>query len=188
MLPKIIGRFASAYPNVALEVFSDLSSKLLSAEQRSQYDLILALHDEQSAKRRGLIRSDELVWVGSAEHELQKQQPLPLVLAQDGCLYRKRTLHGLNKIGRAWRIVHTNPDLSGIEAALQEGLGITVLARSTVSGVFKNSGNGNFKRQFAHPRRNRYQPAIQEEWRLAGLRKTGRIHSRQFGIGFFNNA
>ncbi|MBT8151223.1 MAG: LysR family transcriptional regulator [Gammaproteobacteria bacterium] len=145
LLPKIIGRFASAYPNVALEVVSDLCSKLLSPEHRSQYDLVLALHDEQSSKRRGLIRSDELVWVGSAEHELQKQTPLPLVLAQDGCLYRKRTLHGLNKIGRAWRIVHTNPDLSGIEAALQEGLGITVLARSTVPASLKILATGSSK-------------------------------------------
>ncbi|MGB5325580.1 MAG: LysR substrate-binding domain-containing protein [Pseudomonadales bacterium] len=143
LLPKIIGRFASAYPNVALEVFSDLSRNLLSAEQRSQYDLVLALHDNHSANRRGLIRSDALVWVGSPDHALQKQQPLPLVLAQDGCLYRKRTLRALDKIARPWRIVHTNPDLSGIESALQEGLGITVLARSTVPAGLQVIGSGS---------------------------------------------
>ncbi len=132
LVPKIIGRFAQSYPNITLEVFSDLSRNLMSENQREHYDLILALHDKPSAKRRGLIRSDKLVWVGSQNHMADRQDILPLVLAQDGCLYRKRVLRALEKIKRPWHIIHTNPDLSGIRAAIEEGLGITVLALSTV--------------------------------------------------------
>lgn len=132
LLPKIIGRFAASYPNVTLEVFSDLSRNLMSEKQREQYDLILALHEKPTPRRRGLIRSDPLVWVGSKEQRVERQQAVPLILAQDGCIYRKRALAALNKMKRSWRIVHTNPDLSGIKVAIQEGLGITVLARSTV--------------------------------------------------------
>ncbi|NNL57628.1 MAG: LysR family transcriptional regulator, partial [Pseudomonadales bacterium] len=142
LLPKIVGRFASAYPNVTLEVFSDLSRNLMSQAQREQYDLILALHDKPSPQRRGLIRSDELVWVGSREHRIDKQRELPLVLAQDGCLYRKRALRALDKIKRRWRIIHTNPDLSGIQAAIEEGLGVTVLAGSTVPAELVVLGRG----------------------------------------------
>lgn len=143
LLPKIVGRFTAAYPNVALEVFSDLSRNLLSEQQREQYDLILALHDKPSATRRGLIRSDELVWVGSHEHRIDRQQSLPLVLAQDGCLYRKRALRSLDKMKRPWRVIHTNPDLSGIQAAIQEGLGVTVLAGSTVPEELLVLGKGS---------------------------------------------
>jgi DNA-binding transcriptional LysR family regulator len=132
LLPKIVGRFAQAYPNVALEVFSDLSKNLVSEEQREQFDLILALHNKPSIRRKGRIKSDELVWVGCKEHRCEQQQELPLVMAQDGCLYRKRAVQSLEKIGQPWRIVHTNPDLSGIRTAIEEGLGVTVLARSTV--------------------------------------------------------
>ena len=132
LLPKIAGRFAASYPNVTLELFSDLSRNLMSEQQRANYDLVLALHDKPSPSRRGLLRSDQLVWVGSRDHRLDKQRPLPLVLAQDGCIYRKRALKMLDKIRHPWQIIHTNPDLSGIKVAIQEGLGITVLARSTV--------------------------------------------------------
>jgi len=132
LLPKIIGRFTQAHPHVRLEVFSDLSRNLLSDIQREPYDLILALHDQATTQRRGHIKSDELVWVGSSQQPLERQAALPLILAQDGCLYRKRALQRLEKIRRPWRIVHTNPDLSGIRAAIEAGLGITVLARSTV--------------------------------------------------------
>jgi len=132
LLPKIIGRFAAAYPNVTLEVFSDLSKNLTSETQRNQYDMILALHEKPVANRRGLIRSDELVWVSSEDYRIDKHHALPLVLAQDGCIYRKRALRALDKLKYPWRIIHTNPDLSGIKTAIEEGLGVTVLARSTV--------------------------------------------------------
>jgi DNA-binding transcriptional LysR family regulator len=132
LLPKIIGRFAQSYPQVTLEVLSDLSRNLLSEPQRAQYDLILGLHDKLSAKRKGLIKSDRLVWVGKKDYLNDRQDKLPLVLAQDGCLYRKRALKALDKIKQPWRIIHTNPDLSGIQAAISEGLGITVLAQSTI--------------------------------------------------------
>ncbi len=132
LLPNIVGRFAQAYPNVRMEVFSDLSRHLTSESQRGLYDLILALHDKHNAERRGFIRSDELVWVGTKDTQIDHARELPLVLAQDGCLYRKRALRKLDQLKRQWRIVHTNPDLAGIKAAITTGLGLTVLAKSTV--------------------------------------------------------
>ena len=137
LLPNIVGRFAQAYPNVSMEVFSDLSRNLTSEIQRGEYDLILALHDQHKPSRRGLVRSDELVWVGSQDSKAYKANDIPLVLAQEGCLYRKRALKKLEQLKREWRIVHTNPDLAGIQAAILAGLGITVLARSTVPNTLK---------------------------------------------------
>lgn len=132
LLPGIVGRFAQAYPNVTLETFSDLSRNLRADDQRGKYDLVLALHSQSSSRRKGLIKNDELVWVGSPKHQSEKEAELPLILAQEGCLYRQRALQSLDKIKRRWRLVYSNADLRGIEAAIQAGLGVTVLARSTV--------------------------------------------------------
>lgn len=143
LLPKIIGRFAASYTNVTLEVVSDLSRNLLSDEQRGRYDLILGLHDRSISNRRGRISSDELVWVGHSKQRIERGQTLPLILAQEGCIYRKRALSILDRIKRPWRIVHTNPDLSGIKTAIEEGLGITVLTRSTVPEGLVILGKGS---------------------------------------------
>ena len=136
LLPKIISRFAKAYPDVTLEVTCDLSRNLLSEEQRHQYDLILALHDEVTSGRkraiRNFVRSDALVWVTSPGSRAHVQETLPLVAAPSGCIYRQRALRRLGEAKRSCRIVYTIPDLTGIQAAIDEGLGITVLARSTV--------------------------------------------------------
>lgn len=132
LLPKIVGRFAQAYPNVTLEVTCALSKQLLSEVGRRSYDLILALHDDPAMAGHNLVKEDELVWVTSGDHDAHLQSPLPLIVAPDGCIYRKRGIECLKESQRDWRIVYTIPDLTGIQAAIQEGLGVTVLARSTV--------------------------------------------------------
>ena len=58
--------------------------------------------------------------------------PLPLIVAPKGCIYRQRGIEKLRENQRDWRIVYTIPDLTGIQAAIDEGLGVTVLAKSTV--------------------------------------------------------
>lgn len=130
LLPKIVGRFAQAYPNVTLEVTCALSKQLLSEPHR--YDLILALHDDPSTAGDNLVKEDDLVWVTGIDHDAHLQLPLPLIVAPKGCIYRKRGVEQLKGNNRDWRIVYTIPDLTGIQAAINEGLGVTVLAKSTV--------------------------------------------------------
>ena len=43
LLPKIVGRFAKAYPNVTLEVNCQLSKTLLSKSGRANHDIIFGL-------------------------------------------------------------------------------------------------------------------------------------------------
>lgn len=132
LLPRIVSRFCNTYPNVTLEVFSDLSRNLSQDLKRNRYDLILKLHDEPRAGDASLIKMDELVWVGGRNTVLNQERPVALVAAPDGCIYRSRATARLQAAGQPWRIVYTIPDLTGIASAIDEGLGVTVLARSTV--------------------------------------------------------
>ena len=132
LLPKIVSRFAKAYPNVTLEVNCELSKQLLSKEGKASHDLILALEDKPSAIGSNLVKTDDLVWVASADHNAQKVSTVPLIAAAKGCIYRHRAIRVLDKSQQPWQIVYTNPDLTGIQYAIQEGLGVTVLAKSTV--------------------------------------------------------
>lgn len=137
LLPKIVGRFSKTYPGVGLEVKCDLSRNLLADNKKDEFDLILALHDNPSTKRGSQIKADDLVWVSSADHDAHAQTVVPLIVAPDPCIYRNRGIAQLNKIKQAWKIVYTNQDLSGIQAAIEEGLGVTVLAKSTVPATLK---------------------------------------------------
>ena len=132
LLPKIVSRFAKAYPNVTLEVNCELSKKLLSKEGKANHDLILALEDSPSKTASDLLKTDDLVWVASRDHNAQKVSIVPLIAAAEGCIYRHRAIKILDHHQQPWQIVYTIPDLTGIQHAIEEGLGVTVLARSTV--------------------------------------------------------
>lgn len=136
LLPRVLGRFAHSYPAVTLEIHCDLSRNLL-AEQGSPYDLVLALYDDIDTSNPAYIGSDELVWVTSASHDTHRQPTLPLIVAPTPCLYRARAIRALKDVGRSWRISYTNTDISGIQTAIEEGLGVTVLAQKTVPDTLR---------------------------------------------------
>jgi len=142
LLPKIIGEFSKLYPEVALEVTSALSKSLLNDDNRQDFDLVMALIDPQQHVEGELLLNDPLVWVGD------KNQPLPvnglsLVLAPDGCVYRSRVITMLKQQTTQWRISYTNADLSGITAAIKQGLGISALAKSSVPKQLDIIQHGN---------------------------------------------
>ncbi|EWS98253.1 LysR family transcriptional regulator [Pseudoalteromonas sp. SCSIO 43095] len=130
ILPSIIGDFVALYPDVSLEVKSRLSKHLLSDERQDQFDLVLALNEQLDSEKFPIFIQDQLVWVGDLS--LAQNETVTLVTAPEGCIYRRRATQALEKAGIKYRIVYSNADLTGLIAALKEGLGITVLAKSTV--------------------------------------------------------
>ena len=132
LLPKIVSRFAKAYPNVTLEVNCELSKHLLTKAGKARHDLILALGEQSADKNSDLIKNDDLVWVANSTQNPLKVEVMPLIVAAEGCIYRQRAVQCLDRSKLPWQIVYTNPDLTGIQYAIQEGLGVTVLAKSTV--------------------------------------------------------
>jgi DNA-binding transcriptional LysR family regulator len=132
LLPEILGRFALTHPNVMLEVTCDLSRNLLSRMDKGEFDLVIALHEDPKEKGGTLLMSEALVWIGSREHLGHEASTLPLVVAPSPCLYRQRMLQSLRSQQRDWRITYGSSSYEGILAAVRAGLGVTVLAASTV--------------------------------------------------------
>ncbi|UAA39866.1 LysR family transcriptional regulator [Paraneptunicella aestuarii] len=134
LLPNIIGAFNNAHPDVTLEVTSALSADLLKQHSQQAFDLLLVLGHQIHPDEQTI--TDRLVWVGPADNRPIEEQ-LSLVLAPDGCVYRRKILQELERQQKGWRISFTNSDLTGITAAIKEGLGITALARSTIPSELK---------------------------------------------------
>lgn len=131
LLPSLIGEFSQRYPDVSLDVTSALSRHLLSNARKDDFDLVLALVPPDQPTTGEVIRKDDLVWVGDDSYPI-KPDMLSLVLAPDGCVYRSRAIELLKQQTQMWKIRYTNPDLYGLIAAMQQGLGVTPLARSSV--------------------------------------------------------
>jgi DNA-binding transcriptional LysR family regulator len=137
LMPKIIRRFINTYPEISLEVHCALSKDLLCEPLKSKFDLILSQQEDADSSQEGHIITDQLVWVGSQRFVNTIPEKLPIIAAPSPCLYRKRVTSVLNAHKKNWQIIYTIADLNGIQTAINEDLGITALARSTVPpGLF----------------------------------------------------
>ncbi len=136
LLPSIIGEFSQRYPDITLEVTSALSRELLSDTNADMFDLILALVPSEQPQLGEVVLNDELVWVGDPNHRLSSKA-IQLVVAPNGCVYRSRIIEKLKRQTHAWKITFTNADLYGLVAAIQQGLGVTALAKSSLPSVLK---------------------------------------------------
>lgn len=129
-LPYVLGNFAKANPNIALDVVSDISRALVNQREANRSDLILAIHEEDSPLRPVKRWRDPVVWVGVTD--VAARRPLPLVLYPEGCGYRRRLLAALTGNGISARVAYSGASLSGIQAAVESGLGVTALSHHTV--------------------------------------------------------
>ena len=135
-LPRILAGFTRRYPDVRLEVVSQLSRDLLQEQKAQNLDLVIAFN-ESSRGRSSNAWTEELVWVQSSDARFEEQGFLPLVVAPQGCTYRERMLDTLDSKHAQWQIVYTGTSYGGIRAAVMAGLGVTALAKSTVPSGLK---------------------------------------------------
>lgn len=139
-LPGVLARFARAYPRVALNVDCNFSSDLLERFYRGEYDLVLVKREPLGPAGGIPVWRDVLVWVSGHQLVLDKHQPIPLVLAPAPDVYRQRALASLQAANREWRLVYTSVSSEGLQAAVQAGLGITVLSKGMVPAGLKVLG------------------------------------------------
>ncbi len=132
VLPESLGRFSDAHLDSMLTVGCALSTELLASLDADAYDLVIAMTAEPPS--RPVVRAwrEELVWVGRPSAGAKTEEPLPLIVYPEGCIYRERMVRALNVAGRPWRMTYTSPSLSSLIAAARSGLGVTVLSKRTV--------------------------------------------------------
>lgn len=125
-LTEIVSAFARSRPDVRLSVCCDLSFRLREALAQDELDVVL-LKREPAAGPCVAAWPERLHWTGARAALPAREETVRLVVRPAGCLYRERAIHALERAGRRWRIVYESPNLPGIQAALQGGLGISVL-------------------------------------------------------------
>lgn len=131
-LPEILTRFANAYPLVQVEVICEPSESLTESSRKGKVDL--AIVTELPGNEEGqVLRREKTVWATSGSHLAHETDPLPLVLFQQGCIFRTWGLKSLDQSGRRYRIAYSSPSITGIEAIVGAGLGVTVLVRSILN-------------------------------------------------------
>jgi DNA-binding transcriptional LysR family regulator len=132
-LPDVLAAFTGAHPRVELEVTCDLTLNLLDRFQAGDFDLVMIKREVGGPTHGVRVWREPLVWVGQEGADVPAVgETIPLVVSPQPCVYRKRATRALDEAGRRWRVAYTSTSLTGCQAAVRAGLGLTVLPREMV--------------------------------------------------------
>jgi DNA-binding transcriptional LysR family regulator len=123
-LPSALGQFKRAHPLIRVEANVDRNSVLLEKLNKGQLDLAMFFSDPLPPKAELLARLP-MVWIGGSQPAWQPGEPVPLVLFEAPCVFRRAGIEALDAAGIPWRIAFTSPSLAGLWAAVDAGLGIS---------------------------------------------------------------
>ncbi len=129
-LTPVLRSFASRYAGVEIELTCEQSTSLIPRVQRGELDLALVSRDKP--QRGQFLFQEPLVWVGAAQYEAWRRDPLPIAVYEAGSMARTATLNALATKRRAYRIVYHSSSLAGQLAAVDSGVAIAVLTRCSV--------------------------------------------------------
>jgi DNA-binding transcriptional LysR family regulator len=131
-LTQLLAAFSRSHAGLRLDVRADQSIYLRRDLERGELDLALLKRD---ANERGGIASwpERVHWVTSKSHPIDpKISSVPLIGFPAGCLYRTGAIHAIESSGRAWHMAYTSSSLSGIQAAVAAGLGLSILSEMAI--------------------------------------------------------
>jgi len=130
-LPPILSSYTAAYPKVDLEVYCRPSTELLKMKGREAPD-ISVISQGPNRPIDEVVRSERTIWATSAKHFVHERDPLPVALYEPGCVVRQSVLEALDKHGRAYRMVYSSASHTGLIAAVESGIAVTAIAKSTL--------------------------------------------------------
>ncbi|OPA86509.1 LysR family transcriptional regulator [Pseudomonas fluorescens] len=129
-MASMLSEFVRARPEARLETVSGMSTDLRRQLDNGEIDIALVKREAGSGECHASW-PEPLVWVCSEGQDLSAET-LPLALFPQGCIYRQRAIRTLDKARRSWRVAFGSHSLTGIQAAVTSGLGISILPNTAV--------------------------------------------------------
>src|SRR3954469_3661064 len=104
-LPGVLERFARTHPRVQIEVEADRSTELIQRVGTGQLDLALGWTPSGRTDTGEVIASVPVGWIARAGSRFTRDvsQPLPLVVFNEPCVFRRLALAALDAEAIAWR-------------------------------------------------------------------------------------
>ncbi|RJL71947.1 LysR family transcriptional regulator [Acinetobacter radioresistens] len=126
-LTPVLKRFAPLYSGVEIELICEQSTSLIPRVENDDIDL--ALISRGNPRQGTLLFHEPMVWVGSPQFEIWREDPLPIAVYESTSLAKKSAINSLALQGRRYRVVYNSSSLAGQIAAVESGLAIAVFTQ-----------------------------------------------------------
>jgi DNA-binding transcriptional LysR family regulator len=130
-LTSALKRFQRTQPDVELRLMVAAPAELELLLTHGELDFVIT--DPTWIKDRPVIEwSSRLAWLASTDFSIDPLKILPLVLCESTDRWRDKILSSLRRSGWEWRVVFESASLDATLAAIDAGLGVSVLLPETV--------------------------------------------------------
>lgn len=132
-LPEILARFSRSNPKAEVSVVCAPTPNLFEQIAEGELDVAIVTHVQKKGRKGSdVIRREPLLWVASARHAVENENPLPLALGRPDCDWRRAAQTVLASINRENRLLYTSWNSTAVGAAVLAGLAISVLPESAL--------------------------------------------------------
>lgn len=136
LLPRLMKAMRDDRFGVQLEFLCETNGCLERMVESRRLDLAVLSMPGNSAAGLGLC-SLQLHWVASPGFVPDAESPLPVAWHEDDCFFRMSGTAALNDAGVAYREVLLGSDGRIVQAAVEAGTAVTVMAEGTVPAALK---------------------------------------------------
>ncbi|HZL31820.1 MAG TPA: LysR family transcriptional regulator [Pseudolabrys sp.] len=128
MLPGVMAKFRTVWPDVRFIVRTDHEEPLVRALHAGEIDLFVGLspkppHDAHHSW------TEAMVWVRGPNTKLNPDQPVPLVSYGEPCVHHRVAVKALKSAGLEWEVVFTGSSMTSLNGAVEAGLGVLAISR-----------------------------------------------------------
>lgn len=130
-VPELLRGFCATHPAVEVELVCAPTTDLMPLLHRQQIEVAMVSVPDASAS--GVIRPENLVWVGDASlPAVLAEDPLPLALAAPNALDHRLACDAMLAIGRRYRVAYASNSLAGLISVVRSGQAVSVMTRTAV--------------------------------------------------------
>lgn len=135
-LPAALRRFAETHPGITIDVTVENSELQETLIKKNELDIAITTVCDATIRENGaeVLYWEELVWAGLKCGVAAEQVPLPVSVWEEGCVWRRSALEGLEKQQRDYRITFKSAHIAGQKAGLAADLAIAPLPLSSCTG------------------------------------------------------
>lgn len=127
-LADVLARFRRMYPQIRLDVRVQLSGVVGEWLDDGEVDLAVVQVAAGDVRPDDVVLwSEPLTWVHGSEADFDVDEVIPVVSFGPGLVYLDEAEEALKSSGLRWRTVLECPMLSGVQAAVESGLGVCAL-------------------------------------------------------------
>ncbi|MBT0956179.1 LysR family transcriptional regulator [Alphaproteobacteria bacterium KMM 3653] len=128
-IPRVLKRFAAAYPRMELHLTGSYTVNLLDQYARGEVDIILTT-ELTPGPGSVTLAQPQLVWVGAVNGEAWRGRPLPLAF-EHNCLFRPAVQRHLDEAGIAWSAAVKAENSRTVEATVAADLAVHTILEGT---------------------------------------------------------